>query len=86
MLAHPHLIDDMDTGVDCDSIIASMHSSIRELVSAPLMPAFHSRVNNFVNKVKRKKSFADLDKEIRIGRCHLVISSQKEVIRVLRPV
>eukprot|EP00971_Amphidinium_carterae_P200258 3974334-Amphidinium_carterae.1 len=31
MLAQPHLVNDLETGVDCDSIIAGVHPSIREL-------------------------------------------------------
>eukprot|EP00971_Amphidinium_carterae_P215023 4267299-Amphidinium_carterae.1 len=79
MLARPHLVSDMETGADCDSIIASVHSSIRELVSGPLLLAINNKQNNLVNLVTmRKKSFADLEKEIRSGKCHLMRTLQNE--------
>mmetsp|Transcript_30545 Transcript_30545/g.71319 ORF Transcript_30545/g.71319 Transcript_30545/m.71319 type:complete len:1137 (+) Transcript_30545:102-3512(+) len=79
---------DINPGVDCDEIISNMSHILRGLVSRPLLDMLrrHQRVLGGV--LAARKAFADLETEVRKGKCHLSIgvdgiSSIGRVVRIV---
>jgi len=68
---------------NCDSIIANMHVSLRELVSVPVLEALRQKQNAFVGLLRRK-TLSDLETEVLAGKCHLVIGPSGEIGRIVR--
>jgi len=76
---------DIDPVIDCDTLVAGMHVSLRQLVSLPLLDIVKGQQQTgLMLGNRRRKGWSALEAEILAGKCHLVRGPTGEVRRVVR--
>jgi len=79
------MFTDLNPAVDCDTVAVQMHTSVRGLVSLPVLDMVR-RQQNLLIDFFRQSSMTALEDEILAGQCHLVMGSDgpQSILRVVR--
>mmetsp|Transcript_44345 Transcript_44345/g.102430 ORF Transcript_44345/g.102430 Transcript_44345/m.102430 type:complete len:1085 (+) Transcript_44345:54-3308(+) len=77
------MVTDISTDIDDDHVTANMHSTLRELVSMPILEQLKNKHGPLAT-LMRRKSIHDLDVEIKTGKCFLVKAPAGNFTRVVR--
>jgi len=80
---------DLRSAIDCDVVAAQMHTTVRALVSLPILDVARRQQHNFIDLWRPSSvHWSQLEQQVQAGECHLVMGSEgpQSIVRVARVV